>query len=145
MSINSNSCERWHQLTSFVQRTILSQAFFPSMKPLGMMFGVRISYLCLNSWKTILLGNPCLQILIPSSTPLHLNWSKIKWESIFPACLLETWMIMWGSLILQNVSNYLQWWSTTNFFKSVTSSISEYFSPLHNTAHHLYITIITIT
>ena len=31
-------------------------------------------YLCLKSAYMILLGKPFLQILIPSSTPLHLSW-----------------------------------------------------------------------
>lgn len=43
-------------------------------------------YLCLNSWKTILFGNPWRQILIPSNTPLQRNWSSTKWGSSFPAC-----------------------------------------------------------
>ena len=54
-------------------QTIFVHDFLPSMNPLGMTLGVRSSYLCLNSWKRILLGKPCLQIRIPSSTPLHLS------------------------------------------------------------------------
>lgn len=69
----------------FSYLTILSTAFFPSMNPLGMQFGQRISYLWRNSWKRILFGKPCLQILIPSNTPLHLSCSRTSGESIFPA------------------------------------------------------------
>lgn len=76
--------------------TILSTAFFPSMNPLGMQFGQRISYLWRNSWKRILLGKPCLQILIPSSTPLHRSCSSTRGESIFPA---------WTKTILKKYSN----------------------------------------
>ena len=65
--------------------TIFSTAFFPSMNPFGMALGVKISYLWRNSWKRILLGKPCLQILIPSSTPLHLSCSSTSGESSFPA------------------------------------------------------------
>lgn len=43
------------------------------------------THLCLNSWKTIRLGNPCLQIRIPSRTPLHLSWSRTRWGSSLPA------------------------------------------------------------
>lgn len=42
-------------------------------------------YLCLNSWKTMRLGKPCLQIRIPSRTPLHLSWSRTRWGSSLPA------------------------------------------------------------
>lgn len=42
-------------------------------------------YLCLNSWKSILLGKPWRQILIPSSTPLHLSWSNTSCALILPA------------------------------------------------------------
>lgn len=45
-----------------------------------------VQYLCLNSWKTIRLGKPCLQIRIPSRTPLHLSWSRTRWGSSLPAC-----------------------------------------------------------
>jgi len=34
-----------------------------------------------------LLGNPCLQILIPSSTPLHLSWSRTRVALILPPLL----------------------------------------------------------
>ena len=44
---------------------------------------------CLNSWNTMRLGNPCLQIRIPSRTPLHLSCSSTRLESIFPACGAE--------------------------------------------------------
>lgn len=104
--------------------TMSSQACLPSMKPLGMALGVRISYLeegrrdfyiishlkkwklfswceetsvrqnrlchlCLNSWKMMRLGKPCLQMRIPSRTPLHLNWSRTRWGSSLPACRTE--------------------------------------------------------
>ena len=65
--------------------TIFSAAFFPSIKPFGMTLGVRISYLWRNSWKRIRFGKPSLQILIPSSTPLHLNWSRTRGATILPA------------------------------------------------------------
>lgn len=92
--------------------TMRQQACLPSMKPLGIALGVRISYLShritnmldsventvktlagsrysthrwRNSWKTILLGKPWRQIRIPSNTPLHLSCSKTKWASSFPA------------------------------------------------------------
>ncbi len=42
-------------------------------------------YLCLKSPYRILLGKPFLQILIPSSTPLHLSWWITKKFSIRPA------------------------------------------------------------
>lgn len=62
------------KLKNFSQElAILPTAFLPSMKPLGMALGVRISYLCRNSWNKILLGKPCLQIRIPSNTPLQRN------------------------------------------------------------------------
>ena len=44
-----------------------------------------VCYLCLNSWKTMRLGKPCLQMRIPSRTPLHLNWSRTRWGSSLPA------------------------------------------------------------
>lgn len=44
-----------------------------------------LKYLCLNSWKSILLGKPCRQILIPSNTPLHRSWSRTRWALILPA------------------------------------------------------------
>ena len=44
-----------------------------------------LAYLCLNSWKSILFGKPCRQILIPSRTPLHLSWSSTSCAWILPA------------------------------------------------------------
>ena len=44
-----------------------------------------VCYLCLNSWKTMRLGKPCLQMRIPSRTPLHLSWSRTRWDSSLPA------------------------------------------------------------
>lgn len=52
-----------------------------------------------NSWKTILLGNPCRQIRIPSNTPLHLSCSRTRWASSFPAWdirfLVQIQWILW--------------------------------------------------
>jgi hypothetical protein len=42
-------------------------------------------YLCLNSWNGIRLGKPCLQIRMPSSTPLQRSWSSTRGASILPA------------------------------------------------------------
>lgn len=42
-------------------------------------------HLCLNSWKGMRLGKPCLQIRIPSKTPLHLSWSKTRCGASLPA------------------------------------------------------------
>lgn len=49
--------------------------------------GLRTSllYLCRNSWKGMRLGKPCLQIRIPSRTPLHRSWSRTSGASILPA------------------------------------------------------------
>jgi len=44
-----------------------------------------VCHLCLNSWKTMRLGKPCLQMRIPSRTPLHLSWSRTRWGSSLPA------------------------------------------------------------
>jgi hypothetical protein len=71
---------------------MFSQAFLPSMNPLGMTLGVSSSYLCLNSWNGILFGKPCLQIRMPSRTPLHLSWSSTNGASILPA--LFSWLGM---------------------------------------------------
>jgi len=66
-------------------RTIFAHAFFPSIKPLGITFGVNSSYRWRNSWKTILFGKPWRQMRIPSRTPLHRSCSSTRWLSIFPA------------------------------------------------------------
>ena len=53
------------------------RVFFRTFKIL--MFRLRRGVsLFLNSWKGTLLGNPCLQILMPSSTPLHFSWSSTQ-------------------------------------------------------------------
>ena len=43
------------------------------------------TYLCLKSLYWILLGKPFLQILMPSSTPLHLSWWMTKKFSMRPS------------------------------------------------------------
>lgn len=43
------------------------------------------TYRCLNSAYRIRFGKPFLQILIPSRTPLHLNWWRTRNGSITPA------------------------------------------------------------
>ena len=54
---------------------IFSTAFLLSMNsPSGQALGFKILYLSLTSAYIILFGKPCLQIRIPSSTPLHLSW-----------------------------------------------------------------------
>ena len=42
------------------------------------------NYLWRNSWKGIRFGKPCLQMRMPSRTPLHLNWSRTRMASILP-------------------------------------------------------------
>ena len=53
---------------------IKMDACLPSMNPFGTAVGANISYRCLKSANWILFGKPCLQIRIPSNTPLHLSW-----------------------------------------------------------------------
>lgn len=121
--------------TSIRLLTISIQACFPSIKPLGMALGVSISYLregnmktfslnipikepdsldlklcylCLNSWKMMRLGKPCLQIRIPSRTPLHLSWSKTKWGSSFPDWKIKSklWWPLWKNKFNRQGRNY---------------------------------------
>lgn len=42
------------------------------------------TYRCLNSAYRIRFGKPFLQILMPSKTPLHLNWCRTRKGSITP-------------------------------------------------------------
>lgn len=64
----------------------------------------RESDLCLNSGYCSLLGNPFLQIRIPSSTPLHANWCRIRWLSVTPLWhVRETNMII-SIIQFQNLS-----------------------------------------
>lgn len=121
--------------SSIRQLTISIQACFPSIKPLGMALGVSISYLregnmkifslnipikepdsldlklcylCLNSWKMMRLGKPCLQIRIPSRTPLHLSWSKTKWGSSFPDWKIQSklWWPLWKNKFNRQSRNF---------------------------------------
>lgn len=82
---------------------------------------LNINYLCLKSPYWILLGNPFLQILIPSSTPLHLSWWMTRKFSIRPndkkvecsttflklTCTIKEPYFLW--IFINNYSNNWQW------------------------------------
>jgi len=51
------------------------------------------SDLCLKSAYRTLLGNPFLQILIPSSTPLHLSWCRTSSCSMAPSNSEYKWVL----------------------------------------------------
>lgn len=46
-----------------------------------------LAYRCLKSGYGSRLGKPFLQIRIPSSTPLHVNWCITRCESMTPECM----------------------------------------------------------
>lgn len=69
----------------------------------------KVKYLCLNSWKSILLGKPCRQIRIPSSTPLHLSWSNTNCAAILPALTRERNVVIDQSVSWSVLS--MQWYS----------------------------------
>ena len=61
-------------------------------------FGL-ITHRCLNSSNGILLGKPFLQIRIPSSTPLHLSWCRMRFASASPGFFISFGIIQrtkWG-------------------------------------------------
>lgn len=71
-----------------------SQAFLLSMNcPSGIALAFSTLYLCLKSAYRTLLGNPFLQILIPSSTPLHLSWCRTSSCSMAPSNSEYKWVL----------------------------------------------------
>ena len=88
--------------------TIIPAAFLPSMNPLGMTVGVRISSHWWNSWKRVWLGKPRRQIVIPSSKPLQQSWFRTS-GAIYNFPPVETIHTVIHTSTLHNTHKYVDY------------------------------------